>query len=357
MLSLLLLLTLHTPFQQVADFRDEWQIFDGNTYRQPTDEQLEEVGTIYFSVDARKHGGHFLVLSAMEQSHVFINGELLGAFQEPTRYPVDSLKALFGDRLWIAIHAPGLIQTVTTVVVAPEEVSGLAVPVMHPRPPTYFRDYAILMAMFLTGFFVLLFRSNPQLTLDYFSFSKIFSSSERNETQLASRITSSENLLFYLFSAVLTGFLLSAILYSSGPFFPAARAFAFTSLGTSLLIGAKLSVFILLLLAAKLGIVLVFSTLFNFRETISFQFFNFLRFVLFTSVVLAILSLMLFVFRASSPRWYEQLIVIALSMLTLGSGVVLMKLLRKSRLSFFHLFSYLCISEFIPLVILFKIFF
>jgi hypothetical protein len=356
MITLALLLTLGSTLQ-VADLREVWQVLDGQAYRRPTPEELEVVGTIYFQVDARKYGGQELVLSAMERGHVFVNGKLLGSFREEARYPLDSLRGIHGEQLWFAVHAPGILHTVTALLVAPEGASGFIVPLMLPRPPTHFRDYAILMALFLIGFFVLLYRSNPQLTLDYFSFSKIFSSSERNETQLASRITSSENLLFYVFSAGLTGFLLSAILYSSGPFFPASRALAFTTLGASLLVGAKLSAFIMLLLAAKLVLVLMFSTLFNFRETISFQFFNFLRFVLFTSFVLAILSLLLFVFGVTSPQWYEQLIVIALALLALGSGVVLMKLLRKSRLSFFHLFSYLCISEFIPLVILFKIFF
>ncbi len=342
---------------QVTDLREDWKIFDGKVYRLPRPEELETAGTLYFSIDSRKHGGHSLALSCMERGHVFINGKLLAAFREEAHFSLDSLRKVFGERLWVAVHAPGLLHTVKASVMAPAENPESGRIQLSPRPPTHFRDYAILMALFLIGFFVLLYRSNPQLTLDYFSFSKIFSSSERNETQLASRITSSENLLFYLFSAILTGFLLSAILYSSGPFFPAARAFTFSSLIASLLVSLKLTSFILLLLAAKLVIVLIFSTLFNFRETISFQFFNFLRFVLFTSVVLAVLSLLLFIFRVASPQWYEQLVVIALALLTLGSGVVLMKLLRKSRLSFFHLFSYLCISEFIPLVILFKIFF
>jgi hypothetical protein len=356
MIAVFILWAMGLPLQ-VADLRQEWQVFDGKEYRAPKENELKAFSTVYFPVDARKYGGQDLRLSALERAHVFVNGKLLGAFEEETRYSLDSLRAIFGERLWVAVYAPGSLHTVTACVAANEHESGFEKWELAPRPPTHFRDYGILMAVFLTGFFVLLYRSNPQLTLDYFSFSKIFSSSERNENQLASRITSSENLLFYAFSALFTGFLLSVILYSSGPFFPAARSLAFTSFGASFLVNVKLSTFVLLLLIAKLVIVLLFSTLFNFRETISFQFFNFLRFVLFTSVVLAVLSLLLFMFRASSPRWYEQLVVIALVLLTLGSGVVLMKLSRKSRISFFHLFSYLCISEFIPLVILFKIFY
>ena len=76
----------------------------------------------------------------------------------------------------------------------------------------------------------------------------------------------------------------------------------------SLLSGAfmmwfKLSLLILVLLASKLFIVLLFSSLFNFTETISFQFFNFLRFVLFTAVVMAISSLVYFVFKGGQRKF------------------------------------------------------
>ena len=340
----------------VVDLRPEWTVYREGGYEAADPEQISTYGTIYFPVDARRHGGHHLEISHLERGHVFVNGQLLGAIESEASFPVDSLRQLFGDRLWVAVYAPHGLEGLTTEIVwyseTVAEVSTLSL-----CPPTFFRDYGILASLLLLLFVLLLFRTNPQLTLDYFSFSKVFSSSERNETQLASRITSSENLLFYLFCALFAGFLLSAILYSAGPFFQAARPLAFTSLGASFLIWARLSAFILLLLAAKLSIVLVFSTLFNFRETVSFQFFNFLRFVLFTSVVLGLLSLVLFIFQVSSTSWYERLIGIGLLLLTVGSVMVLMKLLRKSRLSFFHLFSYLCISEFIPLVILFKIFF
>lgn len=348
--------TVGTP-ERVVDLRPEWKVLVREAYQSPDPDHLDTCRTIYFPVNARMHGGHHLVLTSPEPAYVFINGQLLGSFDQRAGYSIDTLRQEFGERLWVAVYAPGNLAGLTTEVFFYRGDAAAEIPPLFPRPPTFFRDYGILVAVFLVFFFLLLYRTNPQLTLDYFSFSRVFSSSERNETQLASRITSSENLLFYLFCALFAGFLLSAILYSTGPFFQAARPLTFTSLGASFLIWGRLSLFILLLLAAKLSLVLVFSTLFNFRETVSFQFFNFLRFVLFTSMVLALLSLVLFVFQVSAAAWYERLIGIGLTLLTIGSGMVLMKLLRKSRLSFFHLFSYLCISEFIPLVILFKIFF
>ncbi len=340
----------------VLDLRPSWRIYQNGAYLAPDSGKLDEENTVYFAIDTRKHSGQFLYVSSLVKGYVFVDGKLIASFRNELVYEIDSLH-LFGSPAWVAIHSEGKLSDLSTRIIAPASRASAGVPQLRARPPTYFRNFGILVSIFLVSFFLLLLRANPQLTLDYFSFGKIFTSSERNETQLASRITSSENLLFYLFCALLTGFLLSAIFYSSGPFFQAARPLVFGSLGASFLIWARLSGFILLLLAAKLSIVLTFSTLFNFRETVSFQFFNFLRFVLFTAMALAGVSLLLFLFRVSSPAWYEQLVTTGLVMLTLGSAMVLMKLLRKSQHSFFHLFSYLCISEFIPLVILFKIFF
>lgn len=341
----------------VKDLRSEWTVYRQGGYRPLDQNFVESEQAIYFPLHTGNHRGQFLQITATEPGHVFINGRLIESFVSQALYNIDSLGQRYGSSFWVGIYSEEGLVDLTTRVVTHQQPGIADPPVLLPRPPTFFRDYGILVSAFLLFFLVVLFRSNPQLTLDYFSFSKIFSQAERNETQLASRITSSENLLFYLFCALLTGFLLSTIFYSSGPFFHAARPLIFTSLGSSFLIWGRLTVFILLLLIAKLTIVLLFSTLFNFRETISFQFFNFLRFVLFTAVVLSGISLVLFVFGVSAPAWYERLVVIGLIMLTIGSAMVLMKLLRKSHLSFFHLFSYLCISEFIPLVILFKIFF
>ena len=73
--------------------------------------------------------------------------------------------------------------------------------------------------------------------------------------------------------------------------------------------------------------------------------------------MMSILSLIYFVFKGGQPLFYKQLIVLALALMSAGSVMVLIKLLARAPFSFFHLFSYLCASEIIPLVIIIKIFF
>ena len=339
----------------VKDLRTVWLQYSNGHY-EAVASFPGELHTIYFSVQATEFKGQFLSVSSTEECNLFVNGKLIGS-GKAILMSIDSLSALYSEKLFLAVHGRAAIGDLTTQIVSPYPSRSEDFTSEMIRPPTFFRDYSIITSGILLLFFLILFRTNPQLTFDYFSFAKIFSVQERNENLLASRITSSVNLLFYVFCAMLAGFLLSGVLYFAGFYFHLTKFYGISSLGSAFGAWLKLSLFVLALLAAKLIIVLTFSSLFSFRETVSFQFFNFLRFVLFTAVVMAVLSLLYFVFKGGQAVFYERLIILALVLLSIGSVMVLIKLLARAPFSFFHLFSYLCASEIIPLVIIIKIFF
>jgi hypothetical protein len=339
----------------VKDLRPDWRAHTTNGY-EPLSSTSDKLDAVYFEIEASRFPGHHLSVEDSAPFSLFVNGKLIYAGKSHI-FDLDSLSKRYSPHLWIGIYTPGgLAQMSTTIVYAdnlpaPSQVTALA------RKPTFFRNFVVIAVSVLLIFWLTLLRTNPQLTLDYFSFAKIFSVQERNENLLASRITSSVNFLFYLFCALLTGFLLCAVFYFAGSFFQVSRFMEITSLGDAFSFWLRLSFYILLLLTAKLIVVLIFSSLFNFRETVSFQFFNFLRFTLFTAVSMALLSLVYFVLQGGQPFFYRQLIVLALALMSAGSVMVFIKLLARAPFSFFHLFSYLCISEIIPLVIIIKIFF
>jgi Domain of unknown function (DUF4271) len=340
----------------VKELRTSWVYYQENAYQPVNGSLLPDLRTIYFHVNGSAFKGQYIAVSSMVDWNLFVNGKLISSGRKQ-KLSIDSLARLYSPDLFFGIYSEAGVRELITQIISWNNPSETAPKENITRPPTFFRDYAIIVTSFLLLFLLVLFRTNPQLTLDYFSFAKIFSVQERNENLLASRITSSVNLLFYLFCALLTGFLLSIVFYFASSYFLVAKFINIDSFGGAFLIWLKLSLFILVLLASKLIIVLFFSSLFDFRETVSFQFFNFLRFVLFTAVVMAMLSLVYFVFKGGQAVFYERLIVLALLLLSAGSVMVLIKLLARAPFSFFHLFSYLCASEIIPLVIIIKIFF
>jgi len=340
----------------VKDLRASWLQYSSDHYLPIGPNESPDIQTIYFLVKGTSFRGQYLFVKNSENMDLFVNGKLI-ASEKKILLSIDSIANLYSSELFFGVHSEDDIRQLTTHIISSNTSLTLTSMEIIPKPSTFFRDYAIIVSAILLIFLLALYRTNPQLTLDYFSFAKIFSVQERNENLLTSRITSSVNLLFYLFCALLTGFLLSAVFHSASSLFVVAKSLEIRSVGGGFLMWIKLSSFILLLLAAKLIIVLFFSSVFNFRETVSFQFFNFLRFILFTAVVMALLSLGYFIFKGEQPAFYERIIILSLMLLSVGSIMVLIKLLARADFSFFHLFSYLCASEIIPLVIIIKIFF
>lgn len=354
MLWVLVLIGFQVSGQTVVrDLKGDWLEYDVEGYRHVGD-QGPSRHTIYFTVDAAKYKGQQLSISSRTEWHLLIDGKLIFSGWKGS-FDLDSLSSRYSPSLFCGIHTEEDFYHLETLIVSRATVPPIAVSLE--RPITHFSDFCILVSAVLALFFLLLLRNNPQLTIDYFSFTKIFSVKERNETLLASRIGSSVNLLFYLLSALFAGFLLTIVFHFAGDYFTVAGSFPTSAFSEALFTWLKLSFFILILLGAKLLIVLAFSSLFNFRETVSFQFFNFLRFVLFTSVAMAALDMGYFLFRGEQPGFFKFLIVMALMLMSVGPIMVMIKLLPRASFSLFHLFSYLCASEIIPLVIIIKIFF
>lgn len=337
----------------IRDCRQWWMTYENGAYHPLP--AAQPVGTIYFYLPADAYRGQHLQIMSSKPWSLFVNGQLLGSGLAKT-YNLDSLSRLYSKNLFIGVHSTETLSNLSTAIVSEYDVPEV-VPDRIERAPTFFRDFSILASAILLLFFLVLFRTNPQLTLDYFTFTKIFSVQERNENLLVSRIASSVNLLFYLFCALLTGFLLTNVFYFTGMYFLIGKKLNIDTMGHSFQAWLRLSLLVLALLAAKLLVVSLFSALFNFRESVSFQFFNFLRFVLFTAVLTTLLSLFYFIFGGEDQVFYQRMIVLALALLGIGSVMALIKLLPRAPFSFFHLFSYLCASEIIPLVIIIKIFF
>ena len=240
----------------VKDLRPLWLHYDNGEYLPVNPAALADLHTLYFYVSATAFKGQYLSLNSTEDCNLFVNGQLVFSGRDK-RFDIDSLSQLYSKQLFFGVFSSRGFGDLTTRIVSPALSQIISSNEYLSRGPTFFRDYAILISVFLLLFLLILFRTNPQLTLDYFSFAKIFSVQERNENLLASRITSSVNLLFYLFCALLTGFLLSAVFHFAGAHFLVAKSTIISSMAGALWFWLKLSTFILVLLASKLIIVLL----------------------------------------------------------------------------------------------------
>src|SRR5258708_13152560 len=214
----------------VQDLRPHWLVYMKNSYQLLEASSAINLHTIYFRVNGRKLKGQYLRVKNAREWDLCVNGKLIFTGREKL-FNVDSLSLFYSEELFFGVHSETGVHELKTLVVSPYAVPSTGSQELIILPPTFFRDYSIIITAFLLLFLLVLFRTNPQLTLDYFSFAKIFSVQERNENLLVSRIASSVNLLFYLFCALLGGFLLSTVFYFAGSYFLAAKSISITSFG------------------------------------------------------------------------------------------------------------------------------
>jgi hypothetical protein len=136
---------------------------------------------------------------------------------------------------------------------------------------------------------------------------------------------------------------------------PLAHHFPIHSIGEGFFQWIKLSAIIASLLIAKMVIVFMFSELFKVKDVAAIQYFHFIRALILAAVLITVFSLVNFIFRGPAGWLHFILLRTGAAVLVLSAVMMYLKLLGLTRYRFFHLFSYLCASEIVPLVILLKV--
>jgi len=332
----------------VKDLQADAREYVDGEYRRV--EGKSSLPTVYFLLDASAYPGAYLQLHATRPFDLFINGKLAAADRQGGMYGLDSLKIQFAS--------PQLVIAVRQDAGSARAVQARVVNKMRPVIPpgevieahTAFRDFAVVAAMMLLILFIIVVRLNPKLTSDYFSINRIFSLREMDDNQIYSRITSSSNILFYVFCSLMGGFCLTII-------------FQFTSItptdtgnfGVLLLTWIQLSIVVLALFFFKILLVYSLSGLFGMRGIAGVHFFYWIRVLLLTACVLTVVLFLYFISRGQRVGIYEAMIWTITIVLMMMMVFVFLKLIRRADCSFFHLFSYICATELIPFLITIKL--
>lgn len=338
----------------VADLRNGWQVFEDNEYRPY---EGGKVRKIFFFVDAARFTGDWLRIADHSPFGIFINHQLVAARSGGSvQFRIDSLGKLYAGPIVISVYQKEGISSLSTNVVSnmpvPLEESGMDRIV---RKGNFFQDFSLATTLLLSIYLVFLMGTHPRLAFDYLNASKLFSVQEREENLLASRITSRVNLLFYLFCSLFCSLILLVVFHLAGDQVPLANYFPVRSTAEGFLQWMKLSLLIALLLLCKLVIVLISAMLFKLRDTAAVQYFHFVRALFLAAGLITLISLASFVFGAQSAGLHAGLLKVGAIVLVISAAMMYLKLLGLTRYPFFHLFSYLCASEIIPLVILVKV--
>ncbi len=340
------------PSTIIKDLRGDWQYYESGVYKALTNQNVKAV---YFTIDAAKYKGYFFSVEGEKSFSVFIDNKLIFEEGEGGHYQLnlDSLSRLYSSPLFFGIYQRNGIGAIRTSIQA---LISVAKPFQNElREQSYFLNFSILAALFLFAYFIALLQANPKLTLDYFNIAKIFSVQDREDDLLNSRVTASVNLLFYLFGSLFTALTLLVIFHFGESMIPAANYFKIDSFAEGIFQWIKLSVLISVLLFFKLLLIYFISFVFHLKDTPSVHFFNYMRVLLLIFTLVAIGCTFYFMIHGQRPNFYLGLLWMSVIIFILGDLMIYFKLLVKASIRGFHLFSYLCVTEIIPLVILIRI--
>jgi hypothetical protein len=272
---------------------------------------------------------------------------------------IDSLVRIVSNRpSWVAIHQDKVNERdLRTQIVSrgfTQRVTELSAGL---RPYSHLRDFVVIAGFLIIILFVLAIRLNSKLASDYFSMRAIVTARDADDSQASARLTGGSNVQFYVLCSLLIGFYLLIILYHLPSEY--ALPVSFQAKGFWSMWGQwlKLSGIVFVGLIAKLMIIVALTRLFGMRGMARFHFFNWIRLLLVIAGVATVVLFMYFIGRGDRPEYYVTFLLALIIILVIWIVMAFFKLSGRSGHSMFHLFSYLCATELIPLLITVKVLF
>lgn len=273
--------------------------------------------------------------------YVFENNKLIAGKVNQFRMPLHRTLQAGGGVL--SIFSPHGVNQLVISFITP------ANPDPFDQKPNSISNALIVVSMLLVAGLILLIRTNAPAALEYFSFVKLFSLRGTEDSAQTMRITSANNVFYYLFCSALIAVNIYVLYYGN-----TMLDLSFIVVLTSIV---KLVALAFGVLVAKILLVSVLSRVFKLKDFGPAQFHNYVRLLLVSFIFCSAFLLILVMVDADFTVWFSRLSYFIAGMSIVFVGVTFLKLIARGGFTVFHLFSYLCASEIIPLIILLNVYF
>jgi hypothetical protein len=336
----------------IYDLSEDWQVIESGVYVDYS-QRNRPAEALYFTLDANRFRGYELEVDGARNFSVWVNGKLIRQADDGIiRFDIDSLAGLYRTPMSVGVYAAKGLPRIKTSIVTFSRVAGDEIE-QH-RKKNHLRDFSVLGVFILVLGFLLMLRFNRRLLFDYFDFTKLLSLQERDESLVAGRITSRFSIAIYVYLSAWFAYLFLITFQHVEENWIIINDFTIRSVSDGFLKWGQLTLAIGIILFIKVSIVLSLSIIFRLREGGSIQVLNYFRLISFLLMILSVILVFYFMLTTKSPSYYQGLITLTAWIMAGWGILIFLKLLNKSTYSVFHLFSYLCASEFFPMIILFK---
>lgn len=340
-----------TGFIEKKDLQEEWRVHSEGEFQLFVKGASPSV--IYFVVDPLYYRGDHLLIQSHHPVSILINGKLIDTNISTSLLSLDSLGARYG-KLNFAIYQQAFSDDLITRIVTKTNGNLQSQDDFESKPTTHFRDFVVVIFMLLVVFFLVLFRLNPKLTIDYFSVRRTLMLRESDDQQAYSRIISISILFYFLVSLCVGLFLMIVVRFAPNDYY-ISIAIHYSDFVSIILYWLKVSLIVFGVILVKSLFVHGLAYLFGFSEVSSFHFFNFTRILLILFFLVTTAAVMYFLAMGYSPSFYMTLFQAIRYVMFFWIVLMFLKLGNRLEFARFHLFSYLCATEILPLLVIAKV--
>lgn len=361
LVGLLLGHQLEASESELKNLRYDWEVYDQQAAHFEPYLKQSDINAIRFELDVNKYREAHLKLALPADYYVWIGQELVNANLAPDTlyWPLDSIAEVYDEsKLYVTIYSAQFAgQAIETSIINKKSESvdlGSAL-VLDKRDDQDQLNIFIIVSIATFALMAIFRAFNFRLFKEYFALGKSVQIRQNFDLITAYSPLSGPQLAFILFYAILVG---NAVVNASLFLSDTTVSMGLSNIASlDIWFGMKVVAVCAILMIGKLLMIVVGTELFKINKVRAIHFFTYFRLSLIMAMIIFSLSVINGIFGGILVEKYWMIFQLIIVLAWLGRMVLVFFVLNKIyTFRKLHLFSYLCSSELIPLLLFFKIF-
>jgi len=315
---------------------------------------------LHFEVNLAQHPYKEISIQQQNQFSVWINHQLIEKAGGRVSYSTDSLRNIYGSSILLSVHSSDGLSRKLSVQIIPSFKPEIAIENANQfakeRIESSFPDFIGTGFVILILLMALLRISYPKIFREYFNPAAVFFPRVSVDTLIQSRQFNPGTFLALFTFSFMVMYVLLIILNWQTDLPPVFEIFKTDSYGMLMIILGIGFVSTFIVFMAKYIFITICSYLFGIEHFKQVHFFDYIR--VSSIIYLAMLIWILYnFFVVTSPIASSASVALTVLVILFVVRIIilLIKLIRTASLRFSYLFSYLCTTEIIPLVVVLKL--
>jgi hypothetical protein len=351
-------------YTMVKDLREELLVYSNSydTYVPYVKGTPFRSSAAVFMLPLDHYSDFQLLIQPSPETALLINQRIVDYYWHEGNYlyPIDSLLRQHGDTAVFSLFHSGLDpEELTVAVISRQPYSSTEASAeteeflrVYERPEKNFDNFFIVGVLVLLAVLAVLRNLFPRVFASYYDLSRALAIRVRDEPNFTMKISGRGHIPFIVFYSLLFGFLLMVLLQQAEEVVSIFDFLTFESFGSYLYAWVLLSVVVFFFQLFKYWLLMLVARIFNIGDFANIHFFDFLR--LSQTFYTFMFALVVLIFLGASAYIDEGAIMLLRVVAVFAIIRVLLiffKLLRVSQFRKTYLFSYLCTTEILPLLI------